>query len=79
MYYDVSYGRALSPPAKTTSHGIPGGENMCPAVVGTAVGFDEAIDKNYIALDGGAGIDPDYLPRDPITAASRSTRTILFA
>ncbi len=25
MYYDVSYDRALSPPAKTTPYGIPGG------------------------------------------------------
>jgi hypothetical protein len=65
MYYDVSYDRALSPPAKTTPYGIPGGANLCPSVVGTAVGFDEEIDNNLMALDGGGGINPDYLPRDP--------------
>jgi hypothetical protein len=65
MYYDVSYDRALSPPAKTTPYGIPGGANLCPSVIGTAVGFDEEIDKDLTALDGGGGINPDYLPRDP--------------
>ena len=56
---------ALSPPAKTTPYGITGGANLCPSVVGTAVGFDEEIDKDYTKLNGGGGIDPDYLPRDP--------------
>jgi hypothetical protein len=65
MYYDVSYDRALSPPAKTTPYGITGGANMCPAVVGTAVGFDEEIDNDLTKIDGGGGINPDYLPRDP--------------
>jgi len=35
MYYDVSYDRALSPPAKTTPYGIVGGAKLCRAVVGT--------------------------------------------
>ncbi len=73
MYYDVSYDRALSPPAKTTPYGIVGGAKLCPSVVGTQVGFDEEIDYNYLKLDSGkpdgssgiAGINPDYLPRDP--------------
>jgi hypothetical protein len=65
MYYDVSYDRALSPPAKTTPYGITGGQNMCPAVVGTAIGFDEEIDIDLTKIDGGGGINPDYLPRDP--------------
>ena len=30
MFYDVSYDRALSPPAKTTPYGIPGGAGLCP-------------------------------------------------
>jgi hypothetical protein len=65
MFYDVNYDRALSPPAKTTPYGITGGAGLCPAVVGTQVGFDEEIDKDYTRLDGGGGINPDYLPRDP--------------
>jgi hypothetical protein len=65
MYYDVSYDRALSPPAQTTPYGIPGGRNLCPSVVGTPVGFDEEIDRDLTKLDGGGGINPAYLPRDP--------------
>ena len=65
VYYDVSYDRALSPPAKTTSAGIVGGPGLCPGTVGTQVGFDESIDVDSTRLDGGGGINPDYLPRDP--------------
>ena len=65
MFYDVNYDRALSPPAKTTPYGIPGGANLCPSVVGTQIGFDEEIDRDYTKLNGGGGIDPSYLPRDP--------------
>lgn len=64
-FYDVSYDRSLSPPAKTTPYGIVGGKNLCPSVVGTQIGFDEEIDINYLKLDAGGGINPDYLPRDP--------------
>jgi hypothetical protein len=63
MYYDVSYDRALSPPAQTTPYGIPGGS--CPGQVGTQVGFDEEVDYDLTKLDGGGGINPAYLPRDP--------------
>jgi hypothetical protein len=73
IFYDVSYDRALSPPAKTTPYGIVGGAKLCPSVVGTQVGFDEEIDYNYLKLDSGRldgssginGINPDYLPRNP--------------
>jgi hypothetical protein len=73
IFYDVSYDRALSPPAKTTPYGIVGGAKLCPSVIGTQVGFDEEIDYNYLKLDSGKtngssginGINPDYLPRDP--------------
>lgn len=73
MFYDVSYDRALSPPAKTTPYGIVGGAALCPSVVGTQVGYDEEIDYNYLDLHSGKangseginGINPDYLPRDP--------------
>ncbi len=65
MFYDVNYDRSLSPPAKTTPYGITGGANLCPSVVGTQVGFDEQIDIDLTKLNGGGGINPDYLPRDP--------------
>ena len=73
IFYDVTYDRALSPPAKTTPYGIVGGLKLCPSVIGTQVGFDEEIDYNYLKLDSGKpngsaginGINPDYLPRDP--------------
>jgi hypothetical protein len=64
-FYDVSYDRALSPPAKTTPYGIVGGANLCPGTVGTQVGLDEEIDVDLTKLDAGGGIDPGYLPRDP--------------
>jgi hypothetical protein len=73
IFYDVSYDRALSPPAKTTPYGIVGGAKLCPSVIGTQVGFDEEIDYNYLKLDSGRpngssginGINPEYLPRNP--------------
>jgi hypothetical protein len=73
VFYDVSYDRALSPPARTTPYGIVGGPKLCPSVIGTQVGFDEEIDFNLEKLDSGKingssginGINPEYLPRDP--------------
>jgi hypothetical protein len=65
MYYDVSYDRALSPPAATTPYGIVGGANLCPSMRGTQVGFDEEIDFDYTKIDGAGGINPMFLPRDP--------------
>lgn len=65
IYYDVSYDRSLSPPATTTPYGIVGGASLCPGNRGTQVGFDEEIDVDYTKIDGGGGINPAYLPRDP--------------
>src|SRR5262245_8127665 len=65
VFYDVSYDRKLSPPAATTPGGITGGTGLCPGTRGTQVGFDEEIDKDLTKLDGGGGINPDFLPRDP--------------
>jgi hypothetical protein len=78
VFYDVSYDRALSPPAKTTPYGIVGGAKLCPSVVGTQVGFDEELDYNFQKLDSGKpngssgtnGINPDYLPRNPKNGCS---------
>jgi len=53
VIFENSYDRSLSPPASDCSK------------VGTAVIFDSSIDTNRDAVDGGGGIDPDKLPRDP--------------
>ena len=78
VFYDVSYDRALSPPARTTPYGIVGGAKLCPSVVGTQIGFDEELDYNFQRLDSGKangssginGINPDYLPRNPKNGCS---------
>jgi len=63
VFYDVSYDRSLSPPAQDTPGGIAGG--ACPSTIGTPVGFDETIDLDTSKLNGGGGINPNFLPRDP--------------
>lgn len=65
LWYDVTYNRALSPPAKTTSLPITGGPNLCPDIIGTPMAYDESIDFNLTKLNGGGGIDANFLPRDP--------------
>ena len=52
VYYDDSYDRALSAPGSDCK------------VKGTEVVYDESIDKNPDAIDGGGGIDEAKLPRD---------------
>ena len=53
MYYDDAWHRAWSPAGSNCS------------TVGTAIDLKEGIDINPAALDGGGGIDPNKLPRDP--------------
>jgi len=65
LWYDVSYNRKLSPPAQTTHNGIPGGANLCPGTVGTALEYDEGVDFDPTRLDAGGGVNPALLPRDP--------------
>jgi hypothetical protein len=65
FWYDVSYNRALSPPAKSTPLPITGGQDLCPNVIGTIVAYDESIDFDLTKLNGAGGIDKDFLPRDP--------------
>ena len=52
VYYDDSYDRALSAPGSDCK------------VKGTEVVYDESIDKNPDAIDGGGGVDEAKLPRD---------------
>jgi Type I phosphodiesterase / nucleotide pyrophosphatase len=71
LWYDDTYNRALSPPAVTDGLGNPGGS--CPGKIGTNVAWDEAVDKDLTRLDGGGGLNPNYLVRDP----SNGCKTIL--
>lgn len=63
FWYDVTWNRALSPPAQTDGLGNPGGN--CPGQIGTIMAMDESIDADLTRLDGGGGINPAFLRRDP--------------
>jgi hypothetical protein len=63
LWYDDTYNRALSPPSVTDGLGNPGGS--CPGKIGTNVAWDEAVDKDLTLLDGGGGLNPKYLVRNP--------------
>jgi hypothetical protein len=63
LWYDDTYNRALSPPAQTDGLGNPGG--ACPGTIGTNVAWDEAVDIDLTRLDGGGGLNPNFLVRDP--------------
>jgi hypothetical protein len=63
LWYDDTYNRALSPPMHTDGLGNPSGP--CPGQVGTIVAWDESVDYDLTKLDGGGGINPNYLVRDP--------------
>jgi hypothetical protein len=65
LWYDVSYNRTLAPPTVTTPYGVASGP--CPGPVGTITEYDESIDADFTQLNGGGGINPDFLPRDPKT------------
>jgi hypothetical protein len=53
VYFDLSYDRSLWPPGRTNGP------------KGTVVAFNETVDFNPNVLDGGGGLDPSKLPRDP--------------
>jgi hypothetical protein len=71
LWYDDTYNRALSPPMLTDGLGNPGGS--CPGKIGTNVAWDEAVDLDLTRLDGGGGLNPKFLVRDP----SNNCKTIL--
>jgi hypothetical protein len=58
VFYDRSYDRKLSAPG-----------SQCKTL-GTAVVFDQSIDRNSNALDAGGGIDTTKLPLDPAKSCS---------
>jgi Type I phosphodiesterase / nucleotide pyrophosphatase len=57
VFYDDSYDRKLLPPVASNAGDAPG----------TEVLYDETIDNNLNQIDGGGGINPEMLPRDPVT------------
>src|SRR5271169_2841339 len=70
FWYDVTWNRAVSPQLTgNTIMGTVGGP--CPGSLiagkasGAVVEYDEGIDNDLTQLNGGGGINPAYLPRDP--------------
>jgi len=75
-YYDVAYDRVLAPPTTTTGNGVAGGNCAPNQPNGTTTEYEEGIDLDKTALNGGApkasltdggvnSIDANKLPRDP--------------
>ena len=64
VYYDDSYDRLLLPPL-IDGDGNPLGGNT----PGTEIVYDETIDFDLTRPDAGGGINPQRLPRDPVTLA----------
>ncbi len=77
LYYDVAFDRALDAPEATTGTGLAGGPcTPFAQATGTTTDYDQGIDYNDTALNGGApgaavteggiaSINPQYLVRDP--------------
>jgi hypothetical protein len=70
FWYDVTWNRAVSP--QLTGNAIMGSVGgPCPGSLitglssGAVVEYDEGVDNDLTRLDGGGGINPAYLPRDP--------------
>lgn len=61
LWYDDSYNRNLI--------GNVASGATCPGTPGTEVNLSEYLDIDQTRLDGGGGIDPNKLPRDPNTCA----------
>jgi hypothetical protein len=64
FWYDVTFNRKLDAPAQSNPViGITAGP--CPSVGGAIVELDEGVDFDLTLLNGGGGINPNFLPRDP--------------
>jgi hypothetical protein len=82
LYYDVAFDRTLDAPAATTGTGLAGGScTPNAAATGTTTDYDQGIDYDDTALNGGApnaaateggaaSIDPQHLVRDPRTGCA---------
>jgi len=74
VYYDDAYDRALLPPLIDADGNPLGGSTP-----GTEVAYDETIDYDLTRPDAGGGINPQRLPRDPVTLAGVSPHSFLRA
>ncbi len=64
VYYDDSFDRSLLPPLNADALGLNYFSMTTP---GTECLYAEPIEVDFSRLDGGGGINPDNLPRDPKT------------
>src|SRR5271167_1884794 len=78
-FYDVAYDRVLAPPTQTTGNGVAAGTCTPGVANGSTTEFDEGIDINKLALNGGApagvdggiaSIDPTKLDRNPFNGCA---------
>ncbi len=75
VYYDVAYDRVLAAPAADTGNGLLHGDCAVGRANGTRTEYEEGIDTDQTALNGGGpystydggykSIDAQKLPRDP--------------
>jgi predicted AlkP superfamily pyrophosphatase or phosphodiesterase len=69
FWYDVTYNRKLAAPLSDNPITIGADGNPAgPCTPGAQVWYDESDDYDLRYLDGGGGINPAFLPRDPSTA-----------
>jgi hypothetical protein len=74
-FYDVAYDRVLAPPLHDTGNGVFGGTCTTGVANGTTTEYEEGVEIDQTALNGGGpygptdggikSIDPNKLPRDP--------------
>jgi hypothetical protein len=66
FWYDVTWNRSLSfPKDADVVMGMANGP--CPSTGGAVVELDEGVDFDLTLLNGGGGINPNFLPRDNTT------------
>lgn len=66
FWYDVTWNRKVSFPAQPdVVMGMASGP--CPSTGGAVVELDEGVDFDLTQLNGGGGVNPNFLPRDNTT------------
>jgi hypothetical protein len=69
FWYDVTWNRAVGPQAVINPIMGSSSTGSCPGTVGAEVEYDEGIDIDLTQLNGGGGINPQYLPVNATTCA----------